>query len=313
VARRYSNLNPGHLPNGFKNILRWGVLDRLAGKRRQKPLGPPAPWIRADLSRIATNAPIPQLTWIGHSSFLASLEARHFLFDPVFSSRIATVVPRHCPPGLRPEQLPQLVATLVSHCHYDHLDRSSICALPPAVPIVVPRGVGALMRGWARARVVELDWWQSIELATARVTLVPSRHWSRRGLFDTNATLWGGYVIETGAGAIYHAGDSGWFAGFATIGERFPGLLAALLPIGGYDPGWFMEKQHMTPEQAGEAFLALGALHLVPMHWGTFRLTDEPFLEPIERIRRWWDARNPAGKRLHCPSVGETVTLEQAP
>ena len=313
MARRYSNLNPGHLPNDSRDILRWGVLDRLTGKRRRKPLGAPAPRVRAELSRIETDGPVPRLPWIGHASFLASFGARHFLIDPVFSNRIATVVPRHCPPGLRPGQLPQLTATLVSHCHYDHLDKPSICALPGAVPVVVPLGVGALMRGWGRTRVVELDWWESIEFEGARVTLVPSQHWSRRRLFDTNRTLWGGYVIETDAGAVYHAGDSAWFDGFAAIGERFPALLVALLPIGGYDPGWFMEKHHLNPEQAGEAFLALGARHLVPMHWGTFRLTDEPFMEPVERIRRWWDARQPPGKRLHCLSVGETIALGQVP
>ena len=313
MARRYSNLNPEHLPHGFKNILRWGVLDRLSGKRRRKPPGPPAARVRPELSFLDSTDAIPRLTWIGHASFLASFGAQHLLLDPVFSNRIATVVPRHCAPGLHSQQLPRLVAALITHCHYDHLDRPSIRALPAEVPIVVPAGVEAVMRGWGRQRVVELDRWGAIELDGMRVTLVPSRHWSRRGLFDTNATLWGGYVIETDTGAIYHAGDSAWFDGFATIGERFPDLLAALLPIGGYDPGWFMEKQHLNPEQAGEAFLALGARHLVPMHWGTFRLTDEPLLEPIERLRSWWDARKPASKRLHCPSVGETIALEAGP
>jgi len=313
VARRYSNLDPEHLPNGFKEILRWGVLDRLTGRRRRKPPGPPAPRVRADLSRIDTDGPVPRLTWIGHASFLASFEGQHFLLDPVFSHKIGTIVPRRCLPGLRPEQLPPLVASLVSHCHYDHFDKPSIRALPETVPVVVPLGVGSLMHGCGRQKVVELDWWESIEFENARVTLVPSRHWSRRGLLDTNMTLWGGYVIETDAGAVYHAGDSGWFDGFATIGERFPGLLAAMLPIGAYDPAWFMEKHHLNPEQAGEAFLMLGARHLVPMHWGTFRLTDEPLIEPVERIRRWWDARQLTGKRLHCLSVGETIALEEAP
>jgi len=312
VARRYSNLNPEHLPNGFKNILRWGVLDRLSGKRRRQPPGPPAPRVQPELSLIDSTDSTPRLTWIGHASFLATFGARHVLLDPVFSNRIGAVVPRHCPPGLLPGQLPPLAATLITHCHYDHLDKPSIRALPVDVPVVVPLGVEALMRGWGRKRVIELDWWESIELDNVRVTLVPSRHWSRRWLFDTNETLWGGYVIETDTGAVYHAGDSAWFDGFATIGERFPDLLAALLPIGAYDPGWFMERQHLTPEQAGEAFLALGARHLVPMHWGTFRLADEPLSEPIERMRTWWDARNPAGKRLHCPSVGETIALEES-
>ena len=312
MARRYSNLNPEHRPNGFKAIFRWMVLDRLAGKRRRKPLGPPAPWVRPNLSCLGSGDRVPRLTWIGHASFLASFETRHFLFDPVFSDRIARVVPRHGSPGLRPGQLPPLVAALVSHCHYDHLDKASIRALPTNVPVVVPLGVDSLMRGWDRERVIPLNWWESVEFDDARVTLVPSRHWSRRGLLDTNRTLWGGYVVEMDRVAIYHAGDSAWFDGFAAIGKRFPGLLAALLPIGGYDPPWFMENQHMNPEQAGEAFLALGARHLVPMHWGAFRLTDEPFMEPIERLQRWWATRNPAGEQLHCPSVGETIALEDA-
>jgi L-ascorbate metabolism protein UlaG (beta-lactamase superfamily) len=310
VARRYSNLSPGHLPNGFTRILRWGVLDRLSGKRRRKPSGPAAPHARADLSFLDSTHSTPRLTWIGHASFLASFGARHLLLDPVFSNRIGAVVPRHCPPGLSPDQLPPLVAALVTHCHYDHLDKASIRALPSDVPIVVPLGVETLMRNWGRQRVVPLGRWESIELGDIRVTLVPSRHWSRRGLFDTNATLWGGYVIETEQATVYHAGDSAWFDGFATIGERFPDLLAAMLPIGAYDPSWFMEQQHLNPEQAGEAFLALGARHLIPMHWGTFRLADEPLVEPIERLQRWWDARHPAGKRLHCPAVGETISLE---
>ncbi len=313
MAHRYSNLNPEHRPNGPRAVFRWGLLDRIAGKRRRRPLGPPAPRVRPDLSFLDDPDATPRLTWIGHASFLASFGAHHLLIDPVFSRRIATVVPRHCPPGMRSDQLPPLTAALVTHCHYDHLDKASIRGLPRGVAVVVPRGVDALMRGWGRGRVIVLDWWESAELEAARVTLVPSRHWSRRGLFDTNESLWGGYVIETEAGSIYHAGDSAWFDGFATIGERFPGLLAAMLPIGGYDPPWFMERQHMNPEQAGKAFLALGARHLVPMHWGTFRITDEPFLEPVERMRRWWDEQRPAGKQLHCLSVGETVTLGQTP
>ena len=309
MARRYSNLNPGHLPNGFIDILRWGVIDRLVGRRRRQPPGPAAPSVRAEPTRFDTDDPVPRLTWIGHASFLISFGGHHVLLDPVFSKRIATVVKRHCPAGLEPSQLPPLSAVLVSHCHYDHLDLPSIRALAPAVPVVVPLGLASMLRGCGRERVIELDWWESIDLEDARVTLVPSRHWSRRGLFDTNRSLWGGYVVETPTGSIYHAGDSAWFDGFATIGERFTNLLAALLPIGAYDPGWFMEKHHLNPEQAGEAFLALGARHLVPMHWGTFRLTDEPLSEPIERIRRWWDTQDRAGKRLHCLSVGETIAL----
>jgi L-ascorbate metabolism protein UlaG (beta-lactamase superfamily) len=309
MARRYANLNPDHVPHGRSEVFRWMILDRLTGKRRRMPAGPPAPAVAANLDCIRSDDPAPRLTWIGHASYLASLGGRHFLFDPVFSNRIATVVRRHSPPGLLPDQLPPIEATFVSHVHYDHLDRRSILALPQDMPFVVPAGVGAFLRGWGRNRVYELEWWQSVELDSARVTLVPAQHWSRRTLSDTNRTLWGGFVVETDRGTVYHAGDSSAFDGFAEIGRRFPGMLAAMLPIGSYDPPWFMEHFHLNPEQAGEAFLSLGARQLAPMHWGAFRLTDEPLAEPMQRMRVWWNEQRPAGRHLHCLSVGETVEL----
>jgi len=159
--------------------------------------------------------------------------------------------------------------------------------------------------------VVELEWWESTEIDGLVVTLVPARHWSRRAVLGTNSSLWGGYVVEFGAQRIYHAGDTAWFDGFTEIGRRFPALLAALLPIGGYRPAWFMEQQHLNPEQAGAAFLELGAGQLVPMHWGTFRLTDEPLAEPAERIREWWRGHGPGDhRRLRVLAVGETLVLE---
>jgi L-ascorbate metabolism protein UlaG (beta-lactamase superfamily) len=112
--------------------------------------------------------------------------------------------------------------------------------------------------------------------------------------------------------SIYHAGDTAWFEGFAEIGRRFPGLNAALLPIGGYTPAWFMHRNHINPEQAGEAFLACGARALVPAHWGTFQMTDEPLREPIERLRRWWAVEGPNdGRRLLELAVGETAVVSQ--
>jgi L-ascorbate metabolism protein UlaG (beta-lactamase superfamily) len=128
---------------------------------------------------------------------------------------------------------------------------------------------------------------------------------------DTNRTLWGGFVVDAGGVRFYHAGDSGCFSGFAEIGRRLPGILAAMIPIGSYAPGWFMEPNHMTPEQAGRAFLDVGARALVPMHWGTFRLTDEPLREPVERLQAWWTAaRLDPQLSLRVPAVGETLVWE---
>ncbi len=308
-GRRFTNLDPAHRPNGAAAVLRWGVWDPLTGRRRTAPPGPPAPRVAPDLDRVRDGAGRPRLTWIGHASFLGTLAGASFLVDPVFSRRIGWVYPRHGEPGLAPADLPSLDAVLVSHNHYDHLDEPSILALPPEVPFVAPRGLGAWLRRRGR-RATELAWWESVEVGRLRVTLVPARHWSRRRVFDVNRSHWGGFVVEAGGVAVYHAGDSAWFDGFAEIGRRFPDLAAALIPVGGYEPGWFMLKHHMSPEQAGRAFLEVGARRLVPTHWGAFQLTDEPLREPVERLQAWWKAEGPGdGRALDVLAVGETLLL----
>ena len=311
MARRFSNPDPAHRPHGYRAIFKWGVLDRLNGNRQIRAPGPPAPRVSPDLDLIRDPAGPPRLTWIGHASFLGTLGGSRFLIDPLFSERVGLLYPRHGRPGLRPEQLPRIDALLVTHCHYDHLDTPSVRALSRDVPVFVPLGLGRWFRRWRFGHVRELDWWDSAETAGLRITLVPARHWSRRWIADTNQTLWGGFVVEGGGVAVHHGGDSAWFDGFAEIGGRFPELLATMLPIGGYSPTWFMEHNHLNPEQAGRAFLDLGARHLVPMHWGALQLTDEPIAEPAERMRAWWQSQNLDGtRRLRLLAVGETLVLD---
>jgi L-ascorbate metabolism protein UlaG (beta-lactamase superfamily) len=143
------------------------------------------------------------------------------------------------------------------------------------------------------------------------VRFVPSQHWSRRGLSDMNATLWGGFIIEGSSARIYHSGDTAYFDGFREIGQRFGPIDAALLPIGAYDPAWFMSKQHMNPEEAVRAFGDLGAREFVAMHWGTFRLTDEPLDEPPERLRAEWQRLGLDSARCHIPPVGGSLVLRR--
>ena len=203
---------------------------------------------------------------------------------------------------LQAKELPRIDATLVTHSHYDHYDRPSVNAARARV--ITGTGLGAAMDLPAS----ELGWWDTERVSdTVRATFVPSQHWSRRGLFDTNETLWGGFVIEGKAARIYHSGDTAYFEGFAEIGKRFPGIDAALLPIGAYDPAWFMEKQHMNPEQAVQAFVDLKAERFVAMHWGTFKLTDEPLDEPPRRLRAEWQRRGLPPEALHIPAVGATL------
>lgn len=308
---RFKNTNPRHRRQSLREVWRWGIWDRLTGRRRVDPPGPPAPEVEPDLELIRSNDDTPRLTWIGHASFLGTVDGKHILIDPVFARRIGTFFPRYGTPGLEPDDLPPIDLLLVSHSHYDHLDAASVKALPRTTPVVTPLRLGRWFRRRGFRHVEELDRWQSVEVAGLRVTLVPSRHWSRRGVADENATLWGGFVVEGRSATVYHAGDSAYFDGFQEIGRRFPNLDAALLPIGGYKPAWFMEQVHMNPEQAGRAFLELGARTLVPMHWGTFQLTDEPLVEPAERLRTWWQENmdGDESRRLRVLAVGETLFL----
>ncbi len=305
----YTHLDPDHRPHGLRTVVRWGIFDRLTGARKIAPPGPGAPVAAPDLELIHRPGGAPRLTWIGHASFLGSLGGQRFLIDPNFSRRIGAFYPRHVPPGLEAGDLPKIDLVLITHSHPDHHDAPSIRHLDRATPIVAPAGLGRWFSRRGFTRVSELSWWDSVEVGGLEVTFTPARHWSRRTPWDGNRSLWGGFVIRSGDIAVYHAGDSAWFEGFAEIGRRFPGLDVAMVPIGAYRPAWFMEQNHMNPEQAGEAFLEVGARRFVPMHWGTFQLTDESLAEPADRIRKWWDDNQPEGKEMHLLAVGETLVL----
>ena len=311
MAYRYTNLNPTHRPHGPGAILRWGVVDRLLGRRRPQPPGPPAPIVEPDFEFLTSDTTEPWLIWLGHASFLGSLRGHRFLIDPLLSPHAGWVYRRSLPPPIEIEQLPDITAVMVTHNHYDHLDAGFYSRLGDDVTVVVPLGMSRWMRQRGRTRVIELGWWQQAVVGDLVITLVPACHWSRRGVFDTNRVLWGGYVIEDTGHSFYHSGDTASFKGFAEIGRRFPKLDAAMLPIGGYQPPWFMEHYHLNPEQAGEAFLDLGAQHLVPMHWGTIQLTDEPLCEPIERMRSWWETHSPTSPcQLDILDVGGSLKLD---
>jgi L-ascorbate metabolism protein UlaG (beta-lactamase superfamily) len=308
MTARYANLDPSHTPHGVWEVFRWSVLDRLTGRRRVAPAGPPAPWVPSDRTAIQAVDGAARVTWIGHASFLASLSGASFLVDPVFSRRIGWVVPRHGRAGLLPSELPALDALLVTHNHYEHLDAPSVGALRRSLPVFAPAGLGAWFRRRGFARVTEMTWWDRASLGKTAITFVPARHWSHRRIGDTNRSAWGGFVVESAGATIYHAGDTALFSGFAEIGSRFPAIDLALLPIGSYAPAWFMEQHHMNPEQAIEALGQLRARAMVPMHWGAFQLTDEPLCEPVERLRVAWEALRPDA-RLHVLAVGQTLAL----
>jgi L-ascorbate metabolism protein UlaG (beta-lactamase superfamily) len=308
AAGRFTNAD-GVPPVGLGRVLRWQVWDRITGKRRIAPDRAPVPTTAPDLALLRT-PPAPgepaRVTWLGHASFLVQLDGVSLLVDPALKPALFGGISRNVPPGVRIEDLPPIDAVLVTHSHYDHLDLATL----EEVKAPVIAGLG--LERWFRERglsATELGWWATTPVRGVRVTFVPAQHWSRRGLFDTNTTLWGGFVIEGSRATIYHSGDTAWFDGFAEIGRRFPHIDAALLPIGAYDPEWFMSAQHVTPELALRAFRDLGAATFVAMHWGTFKLTDEPLDEPPARLEAERRRLGLEAARVRVPAVGETLVV----
>ncbi len=220
------------------------------------------------------------LTWIGHASFLLQLEGMNVLVDPNWSMWLK-VIKRLKRPGLNIESLPSIDVVLVTHAHFDHLDRRSLRRVAADQPIVVPTGVGNLVHDLGFNIVHELAEWEQVQLGPLRVSLTPCHHWGARLLHDQHRGF-GGFVIEANGRSIFHCGDSAYFPGFEEIGKRFP-IEVALLPIGAYDAPSRREV-HMNPEEAVQAFLELRAQKLVPMHYGTFRLGFEPLDEPPARL-----------------------------
>lgn len=303
----YRNLDGTTPDKGLGDILKWQVLDRVTGRRRidRRPFTTP----RRESDGRALRESRAHLTWIGHATFVQRLGGLLVATDPIWSPHIHTV-PRLAAPGVELHDCPKLDVVTISHAHYDHLDVPTLQRIGADALYVVPKDNADVLREAGLTRIVELAWWESHVVGDLRITLVPAQHWSMRVPWDRNKRLWGGFVYESAEGTSYHAGDTAFSEQvFSTIAARFPKIDWAMLPIGAYDPRWFMQAQHMNPEEAGRAWELLGAKTFVAMHWGTFRLTDEPTGEPPERLRAWWSERGHSPDRVWVLDLGETRYL----
>ncbi len=244
------------------------------------------------------------ITWIGHASFLLEVGGQNILIDPNWA-RWLKVIKRIKEPGLHLHDLPNIDLVLVTHAHFDHLDRRTLRQVAADQPIMVPFGVGNLVHDLGFNIVHELDWWQSERHGSLEITLTPCHHWGARMLHDSHRGF-GGFHIKWGGRSLLHGGDTAWFDGFDEIGARCHPEIA-LLPIGAYDPPSGREV-HMTPEQAIEAFVRLQARRLIPMHYGSFRLSFEPVDEPLQRLLEAAGQRQ-VTEQLTILTEGRTVVL----
>ncbi|HET7400859.1 MAG TPA: MBL fold metallo-hydrolase [Usitatibacter sp.] len=321
---------PHHDRAGFHNnyphpehggFWRWKWEQLRDGVAHAPPGGWNLPAVKTDVRALHDGSGEARLTWIGHSAFLLQLGGLNILTDPQFSPRASPVSfagpKRIVPLPLEVSELPRIDVVLVSHNHYDHLDLPTVrelAAQPGGSPLfLVPLGLKAWFADNGMDRVEEYDWWQQRDAGPARFTLVPVQHWSKRTLWDANQTLWGGWVIQAGGLRIIHTGDLGYSRDTRDIGARLGPFDLALIPIGAYEPRWFMQTMHVNVPDALRVRQDLGAARAIGMHWGTFEgLTDEPLDEPPRVLAR---LRTEAGlpvEAFDVMKIGETRGIARA-
>ena len=309
----FVNTDGQAISKSFTDLLRWRW-------SRTEPSPQHFDVIHPDPDVIA-NPATTQITWLGHSAFLLQVEGKNILTDPHFSKRASPLSfagpKRIVAPPLNIDELPHIHAVVISHNHYDHLDEESLTELyerqknaPPL--FLVPLGLKEELLSYDITNVVEMDWWESHDHEGMTLTALPVKHWSQRTFFDRNKSLWAGWLVDIEDFRFFHAGDSGYSDDFIKIGEDYPGIDLATIPIGAYDPRWFMKDAHMSPEEAVQTFIDLKAEKAIGMHWGTFILTDEEMDEPPVRLAEALKEKGIEKSDFSVMGHGESIQISRS-
>jgi L-ascorbate metabolism protein UlaG (beta-lactamase superfamily) len=307
----------GTTPRSRRDLLRWLVDRRRQRSRAKWPVWAPSPYADRPPPRVEGAA--WRISYVGHASFLIQTAGLNILLDPVWSKRASPfrfVGPKRVnDPGIAFTDLPPIDVVLVSHGHYDHLDvrTLSLIAAKHGARVITPLGNDTIMRKYDRAIAAEAyDWGDRLNIGDGiTVTLLPARHWSARNLSDRNMALWASFVVETPAGRIYFIADSGYGDGrcFRSARERHGPFRLAILPIGAYEPQWFMRDHHMNPAESVQALIDCGAEFGLAHHHGTFQLTDESIDAPLVALAEALQARGIPPERFRALRPGQVWKL----
>lgn len=254
-------------------------------------------------------------TFINHATFLIQTPGVTFLTDPVFSERVSPLTwagPKRVRlPGITLDNLPTIDVVLISHNHYDHMDAESLKQIDARFhPLfLVPLGDEKRLKEWGIQNVKEMDWWEEFKVKEATITFTRVQHWSNRSLTDKNESLWGGYMVSTSQLKFYFGGDTGYADHFKETFSRLGAPDVSLLPIGAYAPRWFMNLHHMNPEEAVKAHLELQSKYSLPMHFGTFQLTNEGYDEPVLELKQALEKLKVSSENFPVMDQGQTFSF----
>jgi L-ascorbate metabolism protein UlaG (beta-lactamase superfamily) len=298
AAFKDKNLDPVE-PKDFFTLLKW----KWSSKRKDWDQDIKQKQYKPELKSVKD-----KYTFIGHATVLIQVDGVNILTDPIFSDRASPITflgpKRVRPPSVKIDDLPVIDAVLISHNHFDHLDLDSLKKLSQKFPkmiILIGLANGKLLQSNGLTQFKELDWWESYEFQHLKIAFTPSMHWSARGLFDRFETLWGSYFIQAKNKKIYFAGDTGYGRHFKLIEEKYGSVDVALLPIGAYEPRWFMQNYHTNPHEAVQAMIDLKAKKAFGIHFDTFQLADEEYGQAPRDLAK--------ALKLHYKQTGEDLNF----